>query len=237
MDAIKYVFDTEGISDTQFDFLIDIECVELVKVTCVNNQVKVDMEVSGVFDGDDLSVFHDYFKNWSVIFGFECGVPVRNIRKSGYSLPRRDGTRNQVIAVGPLSYKIPKDDVLPGEEEANNILCLANSTTEELTMYYHQFAFANAEVDAISRYSFLYNLLLQISGDNQKKVDQVILAVDPNCEQSTSPNNNKPETLYTRLRNELAHKREGVRYTETKNSIEEKVDDLSLITKEIIRNQ
>lgn len=237
MDVIKYAFDTEGVGEIEHTFQVDLVKVLSVNVRSEDNQVLVDLEVEQVFDGDDIADFNEFFVNWSVAFGFECGVPVRNLRNCGHSLPKREGSRNYQINAGPLCFPLPKEPLIPNEKQLNNVRQLSEELTGELAMYLRQFAFANSEPDAISRYSFLYNLLLQIAGDNQAKVDVLILEVDPNCEQTISPNNGKPETVYTRLRNELAHKRVGSKYSETKKMIRQKIEEFSGIVKKVILNK
>ena len=96
----------------------------------------------------------------------------------------------------------------------------------EIEIYLRQYVFANSESNEIVRFSFLYNLLLQIVGDKQSKADESILEVDLHCEQTISPLNGKQETVYTKLRNELAHKRENSKYSETRHIILHLREDL-----------
>jgi len=237
MDVIKYAFDTERINNFGCTFNIDNENVQAVYVKSEDNQILVDMKVQNVFDGDDLSVYNEIFINWSVAFGFEFSVPVRNLRQSGYSLPKTGGDRNYQINAGPISFSLPKEPLTPSDEQLSNVLQLSLDITDELSVFLRQYAFANAETDPISRYSFLYNLLLQIVGDKQARVDSAILGIDPDCEHTNSPNNGKLETVYTRIRNELAHKREGVSYHDTRASVIEVTDGFSGIVREIILTQ
>jgi len=234
MDVIKYAFDTERINNFGCTFNIDNENVQVVHVKSEDNQILVDMEVQNVFDGDDLRVYNEIFINWSVAFSFEFSVPVRNLRQCGYYLPKIGGDRNYQVNAGSIVFSLPKKPLTPSDEQLSNVRQLSLDITKELLVFLRQYAFANAETDPISRYSFLYNLLLQIVGDKQARVDSAILEIDPNCEQTISPNNDKQETIYTKIRNELAHKREGVSYHDTKTSVIEVIDGFSDIVKAII---
>jgi len=237
MDVINYAFDTEGVGDFKYNFDVDFAKVLAVNITSKENQIIVNLEVEQVFDGDDLTIFNEFFVSMAVAIGFECGVQVKNIRNCGHSLPKRDGSRNYQINTGPICFSIPKKPKIPNEEQLFNALQFATGDNAEIEIYLRQYVFANSESNEIVRFSFLYNLLLQIVGDKQSKVDESILDVDPHCEQTISPLNGKPETVYTRLRNELAHKRENSKYSETKMTIEKIVNDFSKVVKKIILKQ
>jgi|SRR6056297_2493102 len=51
----------------------------------------------------------------------------------------------------------------------------------------------------------LYLILYEIF-KNQKSIDKYIMKVSPNTLQVPSPHNNRPETIYTKLRNEITHR-------------------------------
>ena len=235
MNVINYTFDTDGVGEMNYTFKPAISKVLSVHVRSENHQVLMNIEVESVFDGDDLTAFNDFFLNWAVAFGFEFSVPVRELRNCGHSLPRKEGARNYQLNLGPITFSVPRKPMTPSEERLNHVSASSLQVTSEQLIYLRQFAFANSESDAISRFSFLYNLLLQMSGDEQAKVNSSILKIAPDCEQSISPLNRKPETVYTRLRNELAHKRQGTRYSETKLEISSNIDEFSELVKEIIK--
>ena len=57
----------------------------------------------------------------------------------------------------------------------------------------------------------LYAILLSLFNDKQKNVDSFVASIEPSVEQTQMPGRaaGMLETIYTRLRNELAHKRQG----------------------------
>jgi hypothetical protein len=72
--------------------------------------------------------------------------------------------------------------------------------------------------------------------DNQKDVDAFIISENPALPQSQHPLK-KPgltETVYTRLRNELAHKRAGVDLDNTKSEMGSRLGGLIALTKRAI---
>lgn len=82
-----------------------------------------------------------------------------------------------------------------------------------------RYNFARGLIDPISRFISLYALLASISKDQQANIDALIEQEDSTVSKSYSPKNGKPETLFTRLRNELAHHREGVSVFSTHDEI------------------
>lgn len=235
MGVIKYAFDTNGVGEMNHTFQPSISKVLSAHVISANNQVLMDVEVEGVFNGDDLTAFDNFFFDWAAAFGFEFGVPVLQPRNCGHQLPTKDGMGPVVINLNVGTFSLPREPVIPSDERLKKVHTISLELTDVLSMYLRQFAFANSETDAISRFSFLYNLLLQMSDDGgQPAVDSRILNISPDCEQTISPKSGKYETVYTRLRNELGHKREGVNYSQTKSEIRNKVVEFSEIVKKCI---
>jgi hypothetical protein len=88
----------------------------------------------------------------------------------------------------------------------------------------------------------LYHLLFVISGDDQKKADEIIKKHQPDVKETISPHKkdkkmkheDKLETSYTRLRNEIAHKREGCSPEKTRNEIDSYVNKFQNIVKQAV---
>jgi hypothetical protein len=210
MDEITYTFETEGIRDFDYSFESDLEKVISVHVNNDKSKINMTLTVVNVYDGDDLTEFNEYFIKWAVSFGFELDVPIWELKISSYSLPKRGGSRNTKIYAGPITFKLPVKSKCIDQQQIENIEYLCSSVGDEELMLLRLFSFANSEREAISRYSYLYNVMLQICGDKQANVDMQIMDIKPSTVQTVSPKNGKYETIYTRLRNELAHKRDGV---------------------------
>jgi len=71
--------------------------------------------------------------------------------------------------------------------------------------------------EPVVQFMLLYLILDGIHND-QKSIDKFIMRVAPNTIQIPSPHNNKLETIYTKLRNEITH-RIGTSPEETRNGI------------------
>lgn len=74
-----------------------------------------------------------------------------------------------------------------------------------------QMFFDSATIEEpVGRFISLYTLMLHHCDDKQKKVDEAIINVDSTVAQFSKPQGNYYETVFTKLRNELSHKRNGV---------------------------
>jgi hypothetical protein len=85
---------------------------------------------------------------------------------------------------------------------------------DQLESKHRLYRLACVQTDPTTRFLLLYQLLLLIHRDSQKQVDEFILARIPGTPHSPGPilrpgASPRSETIYTRLRNELAHVRKG----------------------------
>ncbi|KAA5539776.1 hypothetical protein FYK55_23555 [Roseiconus nitratireducens] len=79
------------------------------------------------------------------------------------------------------------------------------------------------------RFMHLYNLMMMLFGDHQGRVDRFIQQNEPNVALTQSPHlkTGVMETVYTRLRNEISHHRQGVDLELTKQEMSNHVGRLS----------
>jgi hypothetical protein len=109
------------------------------------------------------------------------------------------------------------------------------------------FRSARLSVGPVEEFMHLYNILLMFHNDDQSKVDAFIIAKDPSAPQtqqppqqfrgqppSKAPRRQRMETVYTRLRNELAHQRVGVNLDNTKVEMARRLSDLRMLMKRAI---
>lgn len=83
----------------------------------------------------------------------------------------------------------------------------------------------------------LYNILLMFFDDHQPKVDEFIIRERPQVVLTPDPRKRKKiqfETVYARLRNELAHKRVNVDVVNTKTEMKNHLGELIALTKRAI---
>jgi hypothetical protein len=89
-------------------------------------------------------------------------------------------------------------------------------------------------IEPIGRFISLYALLLHVFDDKQKLVDEAILKEDTTVGQIRSPHNGEYETIFSKLRNEMSHKRSGVNILETQDTIKANIDRFESIVKNIV---
>ena len=103
---------------------------------------------------------------------------------------------------------------------------------------YGLFRSARQSMGPVEEFMHLYNILLMLHNDSQPKVDAFIIAEDPAVPQTQQPSKlprgQRMETVYTRLRNELAHQRVGVNIDNTKVEMARRLSDLRMLTKRAI---
>lgn len=140
---------------------------------------------------------------------------------------------NQIFRVGTQASVSAKGTVTAGETTVTKI---KNKMKEEynlpaLQMYYD----AATIIEPIGRFISLYVLLIHHFSDSQKKVDRAILSVDPTVSQFKSPINGKIyETVFTKLRNELSHRRKSVHILKTHDDVKSNLERFERIVKKLI---
>ena len=101
--------------------------------------------------------------------------------------------------------------------------------------YYSFFRFARQSESPVEEFMYLYHILSMLFNDSQPEVDAFILQKDPKVLKTPSPKfKNREETVYTRLRNELAHQRQGVNLDDTKAEMKNQLGGLIKLTKRAI---
>lgn len=103
--------------------------------------------------------------------------------------------------------------------------------------YYGLFRSARQSMGPIEEFMHLYHLLLMLYDDKQADVDAFILSADASVPQTQHPLKGLGlmETVYTRLRNEFAHRRDGVDLEQTKVEMAHRLDNLRMLTRQAIR--
>lgn len=105
--------------------------------------------------------------------------------------------------------------------------------------YFSLFRSARQSTSAVEEFVTLYKLLLMLFNDSQTGVDDFIRHVKPDVPQTQHPLKGPGvmETTYTRLRNELAHHRQGVNLEVTKAEMARRLGDLVTLTKHSIESR
>jgi hypothetical protein len=102
--------------------------------------------------------------------------------------------------------------------------------------YFGLFRSARQSLSPVEEFMNLYHILLMICNDKQADVDSFIVSQDAAVPQTQAPLKGQGimETVYTRLRNEFAHRRAGVNLSETKSEMTARLGGLIALTKRAI---
>jgi hypothetical protein len=216
--TIEYVVDTNQLEPNQMALGSIHEQITSVDISARETQLIMKFHTIDVFDEDEENAMNNIAYRCFTSLAHKYGFSFRNMRRGGSTLPKRDGSLSTVINTFGFSWKIdaPKKSL---EGDVSSLLKQSINTNEYDIQLIHQFVVSRSELDNVSRFMFLYNLALQIHSDNQKILDESILQIEPSCIVSPSPRFDRDETIYTRLRNEVAHCRENTNIEATRNEI------------------
>ncbi|TAG80831.1 MAG: hypothetical protein EAZ21_07440 [Betaproteobacteria bacterium] len=157
----------------------------------------------------------------------------------------------QIVGTGECLYEV--DGVLHPVTSADGISLFGSATLTSLTSAkwfatneenFHRtynfdllkrYNYSLAISEPIGRFVSLYTLLASQCADKQQQVDDAIRGLDANVELSLSPiGGGKLETVYTRLRNELAHVRPNASIFDTHHNIELHLPRFEWIVKSVV---
>ncbi|MBD1913674.1 MULTISPECIES: hypothetical protein [unclassified Leptolyngbya] len=105
-------------------------------------------------------------------------------------------------------------------------------------MYYDFFYFAIGLEDPLAQFMALYNIILSLKGDKQEQVDKFVITKQPNIHTNLpfySRKSGMPETIYTKLRNQIGHSRSGTTVQSTREAMRKNLPGLIEVVREVIR--
>lgn len=170
---------------------------------------------------------------------FEVVLSIDQPHRTGLTLPKdTSGSRSTLTVSNNLRWNVEAPPIEPGPTERQELTKLLEQPGHNL---YSAYRFALNQSDAVARFMWLYNILLQLEGGSrqwqkqkQKPVDNFIRSVEPDVKQSQRPGEQYEETIYSRLRNEVGHKRPDATPQKTRDEIKENVSGLQELVKEAI---
>ena len=136
-------------------------------------------------------------------------ISIKDVRLTGHGLSPREGEDAiahyilpalQVSGTGSCGgKKLDKKILLKVQNEISTISGEQHNPLNAL------FRYAICAIEPIVQFMMLYLILYEIF-KNQSAIDEFIMRQSPNTIQTPSPHNGKPETIYSRLRNEVTHR-------------------------------
>lgn len=164
-------------------------------------------EVSSIKEVDCIG--EENKENIFNLISFMLNTGIHNIRQTGHGVIPIEGEGAQCHMIMPAMtcHAVMKSG---GRK-------LSKSEIQELGAVFIQsrefknhplvniFSYAIRIDEPVVQFMLLYLVLYEIFKD-QKSIDKYIMKVSPSTLQVPSPHNNKPETIYTKLRNEITHR-------------------------------
>ncbi|MFI0414250.1 MAG: hypothetical protein ACH255_08920 [Candidatus Thiodiazotropha sp.] len=237
--SISYSATIDGLVFGPIEITTASSKIENLSIESQDNALKFSFLLTDVFDKDEALLETSYLTELIADrISFQFARKVENIKCDGWSLPVVGNNRHVVVRDFALVWDVVNATITPGEETLYNLKLLLESPIQQKDTYFPQFRFACSQRDPVTKYMFLYNLLLLLHNDKQARVDAYILNVEPNTPVFPSPiKDNVNETIYTKLRNEVAHTRLNASASATVKEIQSKVNALQIITKKCIEQQ
>jgi hypothetical protein len=216
--------------------------VEKVEIECANGtEIVITVHFASVGDEEvGIAVAGEIHKEILDRVSIARGIAIENGRVES-ALSPTDGQSNVIT---PRTGDI----VLVGEyvKVSLSLSCAdLNPILEEVTprgsRHFGLFRSALLSTSPVEEFMHLYNILLMLFDDEQAAVDDFITTQNPGVAKKQRPpikrlrkRSLKEETVYTRLRNELGHKRADVNLDDTKADMKKHLSELITLTKRAI---
>jgi len=177
---------------------------------------------------------------------FFLNVPVKKPVFLGCSLPSEPNEKNNGRHRSHCTSTLTFDAIVcavikPGAKKREEIIDFLKKPNMTTDLLISEFAFSISQHDDLSKFMLLYNLILQICGDKQKLVDDKIKQIDPTITiVKTKRKTSKKlveETIFTKLRNEIAHNRDGATKQDTIKGIKHILPKFLEIIRKAIKDQ
>ncbi len=199
--------------------------VRKIVVEADSDQLKVAFHLTDVFTevdantiaGEALSSIIDHL-------AFELNVSIGEPRMTGVTLPKDASGSLHTVSTSVLAmWDVAAPTRTLGEDKRQELAELLEQPIARPDLF-SAFRFAANQKDAVARFMFLYNILLQLHDDNQRRLDHFVRQQAPGIPQSPRPDKpNVTETVYTRLRNQVGHRRSRATPEQTRSEIEANV--------------
>lgn len=202
---IKEIVITKSIPNDPFDYKwhLVIMCSEVSTIK----------EVDCIGEENKENIFN--------LISFMLNTGINNIRQTGHGVIHREGEGAQCHMIMPAmtchgvmkngGRKLNRSEI----QELGELLIQSKRLNNHPLV--NIFSYAVRIDEPVVQFMLLYLILYEIFKD-QKSIDKYIMKVSPNTLQIPSPHNNKLETIYTKLRNEITHRVDSSP-EETKNGI------------------
>jgi len=231
--TISYLAPIKRIEVAPIELSGRVPSINRVKIKTEKEFLSITFFIHNIFCKDEaLSLTRDTAELIANKISFELNCQIGDIWCNGYFLPKKDENGHVGSSSLLVSCNIVGATVTHGFEITQKLKEFLEEPSKDSDRYLALFRFALNQTNSITRFLFLYNLMLLLNGDKQRDVDVQILFINNNTPVTPDPRNPKiMETIYTRLRNEVGHRRSNVDPTKTTKEIQQNISVFQNIVK------
>lgn len=226
--TINYYALSNGLEMDEIEVSNSHRNVEKITIKTENSdRISITITLSNIYSSEDAGSIGDELVNVLLDrLAIEFDIPIEEPHCSGMSLYSDESGKKHIVTANFVAlYDILEGDIKPGKTRIEDLIKKLEEETLPRKQNLSLYRFSANQKDPLARYMFLYNILLLLNGDSQKNVDEFIRANDSGVSQSPRPDKpNVIETIYTRLRNEIAHCRNSA---VPEHTIKEIVDNIA----------
>ena len=166
-------------------------------------------EVSSIEEVDGIGA--ENRENIFNLISFMLNTGINNIQQTGHGVIPREGEGAQCHLIMP---EISCHGVMSSGgrnlnqseiQELGELLIQSKKLKNHPFLLVNIFSYAIRIDEPVVQFMLLYLILYEIFKE-QKFIDKFIIKVSPNTVQVPSPHNKKPETIFTKLRNNITHR-------------------------------
>ena len=227
-----------GLTFPSFEFISNVPGADKVEIKGPKgDEIRSTVHVASVATHDEGRSLAAKVNTHAVNrIAFFHSIAIENARSTGDSfspLKTQHGVHAEAATV-TMFMEVGGDDKLSIPADR-----LKTELEEQAPPGEQNFGFFRAALQSVSpveKFMHLYNILLMLYNDLQADVDAFIVGEDPAVPQTQCPHKGMGimETIYTRLRNEFAHRRAGANLDNTKDEMAKRLGALVVLTKRAI---
>ena len=202
--SINYVANAVGleIARTALSRFPTTPGIRGIEIIAAQGKLRVTLHVEDVFENDTDS-FSNIVERLYAVLAVTSKIRIGPVHRERTDLPCKDGGRKRTVSSNKFDINVVSPVTMSSDDVDRAIDLMSKPS-----LLINEYRTASEQSDPITRFSLLYNIALQICADKQKRVDEEILRIEPSTRVSQSSHTGRSETIYTRLRNELAHYRQ-----------------------------
>lgn len=234
--SVSYSASCKGLAFPAIQIESPAPSIDRVEIkTEPGDRITLTVQVRDIYDIQDATpITLPIVERFLNRISFKHGCQIGEVHSTGFSLPQKKKKRHRVLAsLLQLSDHL-EGTITLGEDSRGELQEIFVAPESERDNFLTLYRVAINKTDSVARFVLLYNLLLSICNDRQAAVDVQIRRIQHDVEETISPIHGNPETIYTRLRNEVSHVRDGTCPAKTVKEIDAHIASFQNIIKQSI---